>query len=273
MHRVTSDDPEVLLASGRGILLMRSFLDEVHYEGGGRRLVLTLQRQSGAEKRRRARVTMNQPIRIAPIRPDGTVDWDKAYEAMSRNMSQEGVAILQERLATTDRVLVAVYFNDHPIYVPAEVRHVRTLGSDVVELGCRFETRAATTNPTPPQRIPPPSVQEKAVHDAIAALIERRKAPPLLGDERRTHPRVVYTDRIEIHTAGFTAPLIGFARDLSKGGVSFITTMPLAQQVLLVFAPNDNDPPLRVQGQIVRCTRVKDGFYDVGVRFLNLQDR
>src|SRR5439155_17662142 len=139
----------------RGILLMRSFLDEVRYEGGGRRLMLTLQRNSGTEKRRRARVSMNQPVRIAPIRSDGTVDWDKAYEAISRNMSQEGAAILQERLATTDRVLVAIYFNDQPIYVPAEVRHVRTLGSEVVELGCRFQTRAATMSPPPPQIIPP----------------------------------------------------------------------------------------------------------------------
>ena len=44
MARVTSDDPEVLLASGRGILIMRTFLDEVKYEANGRRLIRPLSR-------------------------------------------------------------------------------------------------------------------------------------------------------------------------------------------------------------------------------------
>src|SRR5437016_2479310 len=32
MRRLESDDPEVILASGRGIMIMRSFLDDVKYE-------------------------------------------------------------------------------------------------------------------------------------------------------------------------------------------------------------------------------------------------
>src|SRR5262249_38924935 len=51
LRRLESDDPELLLSSGRGILMMRSFLDEVRYEKGGRRCVLTLRRGSGAERR------------------------------------------------------------------------------------------------------------------------------------------------------------------------------------------------------------------------------
>jgi anti-sigma regulatory factor (Ser/Thr protein kinase) len=272
MARAASDDPELLLSSGRGILIMRSFLDEVRYERGGRRLILTLERDSGTEKRRRDRVALNQPVRIAPIRPDGTVDWDKAYDAISKNLSEDGAAILQERLATTERVLIAIYFNDQPIYVPAEVRHVRALGSEVVELGCRFQTRSATTNPTPP-RVVPPSAEEEAVHEAIAALIESRSCPPLLGDERRAQPRVVFTDRVQILTSSANAPLVGFARDLSKGGISFISTAPVPEHVTLVFTPHDGGPPLWVRSQVVRSSRVKDGFYDVGARFLNLEDR
>src|SRR5579864_1408228 len=45
-----SDDPNILLSSGRGILIMRSFMDDLKYEEGGRRLILTLLRESGEEK-------------------------------------------------------------------------------------------------------------------------------------------------------------------------------------------------------------------------------
>jgi hypothetical protein len=157
--------------------------------------------------------------------------------------------------------------------VPAEVRHVRALGSEVVELGCRFQTRYASTSAKPPNLAASPSAEETAVHEAINALIESRSCPPLLGDERRDQPRVVFTDRVQILASELTAPLVGFARDLSRGGISFITTAPLPEQVTLVFTPPDGGSPLWVRSQVIRSNRVKDGFYDVGARFLNLEDR
>src|SRR4051794_35094994 len=44
LARCLGDDPEVLLASGRGILMMHSFLDAVRFDQGGRRVTLTLER-------------------------------------------------------------------------------------------------------------------------------------------------------------------------------------------------------------------------------------
>ena len=72
LKKLTSDDPELLLASGRGIIIMHSFLDEVKYEAGGRRVILTLRKSSGTEKRHEERVTMQRPLRVAPIRADAS---------------------------------------------------------------------------------------------------------------------------------------------------------------------------------------------------------
>jgi anti-sigma regulatory factor (Ser/Thr protein kinase) len=152
LMRKLSDDPEVVLASGRGILIMRSFLDEVRYELGGRRLILTLQRTSGIEKRQVPRVPMTQPLRIAPILSDGSVDWDAAYQAVSRNLSPGGVSVLQERLAGSDRIVIGMVVDNEMVYVPAKVKHCRSLAGDVVELGCRFQTSGEDEQPASPRR-------------------------------------------------------------------------------------------------------------------------
>jgi anti-sigma regulatory factor (Ser/Thr protein kinase) len=260
-----SADPEVLLASGRGILLMRSFLDEVRYEQGGRRLILTMNHASGEEKRHGARLPVHQPLRVAPILPDGTVDWNAAYEAVSRNFSADGVALLQQGLANTQRVLIGIYANNQPVYIPAEIRHCRSLAGNLIELGCRFQgsvdaaTPAASAGPEPLQR----------VHQAIADLLEEYQAPQLNAD-RRAHLRAVFNDRIEVRLASAAEPIIGYARDLSKGGIAFITTAPVALEAASVFLPRRGGAPLGVRAQVLRCNKIKDGLYDIGARFLEL---
>ncbi len=271
MQRLESDDPELLLASGRGILIMRSFLDEVKYDNGGRRLILAMNRESGMEKRQHERVESNQPIRIAPVLPDGSVDWDSAYEAVSLNFSEQGMGLLQERLATSDRIIIGINVDGQVVYLPAEVRHRRGIDGEVFELGCRFQNRAEVSSATAtslPRQIDP----EKAVHRAVAQLMEKHQGPPLGFDERRLHPRVVFNGRLEIHHPRFAAPLVGFARDLSKGGMSFITTVALQDETVLVALPGGGNTPLKIRARIVRCNKVQDGFYDVGTRFLQLED-
>src|SRR6266478_2751050 len=55
LKRCMSDDPEVLLSSGRGILMMKSFLDDVRFEMGGRRVILSLMRRTVEERRKKPR--------------------------------------------------------------------------------------------------------------------------------------------------------------------------------------------------------------------------
>jgi len=268
-RRLESDDPELLLASGRGILLMRSFLDEVKYEEAGRRLILTLYRQSGDERRKQTRVDAHQPVQIVPIRADGSVDWDAAYQAVSLNFSEQGIGLLQERLATTDRIIIGIYANNQPLYVPAEVRHCRSLGGDVMELGCRFQTRREVPKSTAAS-LPSSPEADQAVQDAIADLIERHQGLPRGADDRRVHPRVGFHARLEVYQPSSPEGVAAFARDLSKGGMSFITTVPLAGEVVVAIHPQDEDTPLKIRAQIVRCNKVQEGFFDVGVRFFGL---
>jgi len=108
LARVDGGDQEVLLASGRGILIMRTFLDDVSYELNGRRVILTMLRLSGAEKRRHDRRPMHHPLRIVPVRDDGSPDWDAAYDAVSRNISEHGLNVLQEQLTAATRIVIGL---------------------------------------------------------------------------------------------------------------------------------------------------------------------
>ncbi len=109
LRKKLSDDPEDLLSSGRGILIMRSFLDEVTYERGGRRLLLTLRRTSGQEKRLHPRVPIQQTVQVVPVLSDGTVDWNAAYEAVARNFSERGVSLLQGKMTDAAQVACGHY--------------------------------------------------------------------------------------------------------------------------------------------------------------------
>jgi anti-sigma regulatory factor (Ser/Thr protein kinase) len=270
MRRLESDDPGVQLASGRGILLMRSFLDEVRYEDGGRRLILTLNRESGEEKRQHTRVDATQPLRIVPIRADGSVDWDAAYEAVSSNFSENGIGLLQQRLATSQRIIIGIYVNNQPLYIPAEVRHCRDLGGEVVELGCRFQTRSEVPAGTV-RDLPRSPDAEYALHRAVGEVLTKHQGPPAGADERRAHTRVAYHERVEIHRPETAEAVVGFARDLSKGGIAFITTVALPTGAVLVSLPQRHSNPLRVRAEVVRCNKVMDGFFDVGARFIQLE--
>jgi anti-sigma regulatory factor (Ser/Thr protein kinase) len=263
LARNPQDEEMLLKPSGRGILMMKAFLDEVRYEAGGRRVILTVRKIAGQEKRRHPRQSVQQRLRIAPLREDGSVDWQAAYDAVSRNYCAEGIAFLQERLAVCNRIIIGVDSEGGPLYLPAEVRHWRALDGDVVELGCRFpgktaDVKAAVADP-----------MGRPVEEAIGTLIEQFQGEQVAQTNRRQHPRVVYTERIEIRDDYGKQTLVGFARDLSRGGLAFITTntLPLGP-AHLTLPQGQNKPPLKVRVQIVRCVSIMEGFFDVGAKFL-----
>src|SRR3989442_10466844 len=123
------------------------------------------------------------------------------------------------------------------VYLPGEMRHGRRLQGSIVELGCRFLTKSDMP-------ASPAAGMLEPLQQAIAELLAKQQTAALPGHERRQHPRVTYTERVEIVTP--SATLAGFARDLSKGGLSFITTAPLAQEITVVLLPRDKGPTLRV---------------------------
>jgi anti-sigma regulatory factor (Ser/Thr protein kinase) len=259
LARAASDEPEVLLASGRGILIMRSFLDEVRYELGGRRVILTLLRTSGAEKRQHDRLGWQQPLRIVPVREDGNVDWDAAYEAVSRNISQEGLYVLQEQLATTRRVMIGLPAGNQLVYIPAEIRHCQALASGVVEIGCRFESVRGMPDP-------PHGATAEAMHQAVDALLDKAQPASAIHDERRTSLRVGFHGRVEIRGEG-VEPILGFARNLSRDGIALLTTAAVALEDRVILLPQTGGPALGIRSRVVRCVKLKEGLYDVGAHF------
>jgi anti-sigma regulatory factor (Ser/Thr protein kinase) len=260
LTQASSDDPEVLLSSGRGLLLMRAFLDDLTYELGGRRAILTLAHPSGEEKRRTPRLPLQRPIHVAPLAADGSVDWDGAHEAVARNLSADGIAVLQSRLAASERILVGIDWHGQMLYLPAEVRHCQARGDDMVELGCRFQI-----SPDGVEENAPPSSDLEAAIDALLGQLNPRDVP---SHERRLHPRAAYTERLHIDVASNGASAVGFGRDLSKGGISFLTSTPLPLENATLTLPQRGGDGVRVLARIVRCHQLLSGVYDVGARFV-----
>lgn len=259
-----SEEPEMMLTSGRGILLMRTFLDDVRYEMGGRRAVLTLARPSGEEKRQTTRLPLQRSIRVAPIRANGAVDWDAAHEAVATDLSSGGIAILQDRLARSERILIGIDWQGQMLYVPAEVRHCQARSGDVVELGCRFQIAPAAANI---------GTNYESVGRAIGDLLKQLNGPAVQPDERRVHPRAAYTARITVETGPNQPSVLGFGRDLSRGGIAFLTSTPLPLDTVTLTLPQPHQKSLRVLARVVRCNQLLANIYDVGAQFLDVAEQ
>ncbi len=259
-----SPDPEVWLSSGRGIMLMRSFVDEVTYELGGRRVILTLRRVTPEDRRRHERLPVQHRVEVAPIRTDGSVDWEATHEAVTRNLSRGGVGLLQESLALTDRLLLGVETQGQIVFLPAQVRHCRPVTQGTIELGCEFVEEE-------PELRSNQSASATILDRAIDGLLRECREAATPSQERRSHPREAYTRQIEVHGPPGTPPLTAFSRDLSRGGIAFISTRPIPLESRVLSLPQEGWPSLLVRVQITRCEEVATGFYDVGARFLALE--
>ncbi len=176
-----ASEADLLRPSGRGILMMRALMDEVRYDAGGRRVILTLRRR-GEEQRHQARIEGQIPVQVAPIRLDGSIDWQAAQEAISRNLSLGGMALFQAKLASTHRVLIAMATEGNTLYLPAEVRHCRSIGEGMVELGCRFQPGSVNA--------PAGSATGHAAdaEEAVGRLIDDFQNADEVQDERRPPP-------------------------------------------------------------------------------------
>lgn len=272
LARCLSDDPEILLASGRGILMMKSLLDDVCFSMGGRRVVLSLSRHSGEERRKDVRVPLHAPFRITPLNNNGDPDWSKTHEAMSRNFSEHGIALLQHQLDATSEILIGIPTEHGIVHIPAAVKHSRPLGDQSMELGCQFNVPLAASNPLP---TPPPihSPQVEAAQRLISTFLEACQAVVVPSHERREHPRVGFNERLIIHVEGRTAPLVGYARDLSKGGIALIVHQPISDEIAVTFPATATRQATKIHCRVVRCSQIQKGFYDVGAKFLAVDTR
>lgn len=87
LDRVNSDDPEVMLSSGRGINIMRAFLSDVSWDHGGRQIRLTIDSARGSERRGSARRRYTATVGVRG--EDGAM-----VEAVARDLSETGIAFI-----------------------------------------------------------------------------------------------------------------------------------------------------------------------------------
>ncbi len=263
LHRLEVDPENGFLASGRGILMMRAFFDDVRWEAGGRRLILTWAPR--AEKRVAPRWSILKKVQVSPIRTDGSVDWSVAQEAITRNLSSGGTLLLQQTLGRAMnqavRVMLTLDVDGQPLHLPAQVCHWTPHDDGFVEIGCSFQMENPVFE----------ADAQKRVQDAVEGLIERAQRSRQAMEERRQAPRLPFNERIELLPAGTHPGVTGFTQDLSRGGVKFITTQEVpAEDRTLLFA-GEGKPPLRIRARILRCVRLTDTFYDVAASFVDTE--
>ncbi len=261
LNRPEPSPEEMWSVSGRGIALMRALVDEVRYEAGGRRVILTLNRTNCPEKRLYPRQPLHQCVQVLPLRPDGSVDWDAAYQAVLQNLSRGGVGLLQSHLSQAERVLIGTELAGQTVYLPAQVCHCQTIENNLIELGCRFLL---------PEEAPAPiSSHLQDLDMAIGGLLEALDSQQEVPLERRQQQRVSYTGPVEIVSPSGDKVVVGHAWNISRGGIALLTAepIPLGEQILALPRPGK---PLRVRTRIVRCRGLAEGLYDVAARFQEL---
>jgi anti-sigma regulatory factor (Ser/Thr protein kinase) len=244
------EDPDPFLPSGRGMLLIKAFTDEMQYEDGGRRLVLTVRKQ---ERRQELRWPMSEAVTVTPLDEEGRPAGE-GRTVVGRNVSPDGLAFLTSGEPPSGRVLLCIPGGERPVEVMAEVRRWQALEGNVIEVGCRFEV---------PLEWPPP----EAACDDLGRLVERLSGGRFRSEERRRSPRVPYGGRVEVLLPTGEVR-IGYGRDLSRGGVAFLCSgeVPL-EAVRLRLAVGEHEA-ITVRAVVLRVTKLIEGFFDVAVRFV-----
>ena len=256
LTRLEEGQLDPLRPSGRGLLMMRAFLDEVRYEEGGRRAILTLH-QDSEEKRSQPRWSINRRVGVAPIDDQGRVHWEASREVVGRHLSSGGIDFLGVGLVPAERVGLTISLGEQLVQVQAEVRHWRALEGNVVEVGCRFETPLTVTE----------REQPASACDALGRLVARLTEQQKPHEERRSSVRVPYSDCVEIELSSGEV-LRGFGRDLSHGGIGFLAPRNLINQTVGLRLPGEQGP-LLMRARVVRSTRLVDDFHDVAAQFVS----
>ena len=133
------------------------------------------------------------------------------------------------------------------------------LGESVVEVGCRFET------PVPLTVLGVECADDAGV--AVAELVRRLADQQRPARERRSAPRVAYTEAITVDVEG-RPQMRAFGRDLSRAGLSFFTTAALREGPITVSLPTGDGACLRLRATVTRCTRLIEGFHEVAAKFV-----
>lgn len=258
LAKIDSEEPQLELCSGRGILMIRALTDGCSWENGGRTIHFHLNRD---KKMQRAHIRQNtlQSIRAVPVDSEGGIDWNKAFDALATNISVGGMGMLSLEKASAHRLLLEVMVDGKATLVPAEVRHVTSVDGQMFQIGCAFPS-------SPPD--PASSEEIEAQKAAIDRLLTANTKLITGQHERRKHPRTIYTKSVGITIGGAPARM-AVARDLSRTGIAFIAEFKLEKgEVANLTLEPESQTPLHVKIRIVRGQRMAGRFHDYGAEFM-----
>jgi anti-sigma regulatory factor (Ser/Thr protein kinase) len=267
ISRAESDAPDVLLASGRGITMMRAFLDEVRYEEQGRRCVMVWTQTRHKNFRKHMRRPMQQMVEVVPVNADGSVDWEGTREVLAQNLSEGGFAFLQQHLAQVERVVLGLEIDGKPVYVPAQVRHCTPLQEGMVEIGCQFLFSGDVGMRSPTQE------SHDRMRRGVQHFLNQLQGRSEIDDDRREHPRIAYTEKITLRPADAAGePITGFGQNISLGGLRLLTTQPVPLEPHVITLTQPDGTSLNLIARILRCARITENCYEVGARFEGLRE-
>lgn len=123
LKRLESDDPQVILSSGRGISIMRAFVDDIRWADDGRQVRLTLYTQDKLENRRSHRYDYTATVSIEP-------EGEPVLRALARDLSRNGIAMV-----TTEPIRLGLACE---VVLDAELESARMVRGRVIR--CRHVT-------------------------------------------------------------------------------------------------------------------------------------
>ncbi len=259
LSRLEVDGPPEELASGRGILLMRAFMDDVRWTAGGRevRLVMTRDGHVPINEEKKSRVR-----HAVKAKGFDAMDEEPAH-AIATGVSDTGMDILGVGLSQAKRLMIEIEVNGTRTLVPAEVRHVTKLAADWVQIDCRFTGPGLGESPA----------DAETQRLAIERLLQSTARVADGGHERREADRYQYTEVVRVERKDGTV-FHGVARDLSRGGMAFIGNFELERnEVVTITLEPETAIPVRVPCELMRCQQLAGVYRDFGVRFLTAAKR
>lgn len=123
LRTLDSDDPEVMLSSGRGLSIMRAFVDDIDWRNGGRQIRLTLYTEAKRDARRGKRFVYTAAVTIQP-------DHEETRNALARDLSRTGIAMV-----TTESLPRGLHVT---VVLDADLESARAVGGRIAR--CRHIT-------------------------------------------------------------------------------------------------------------------------------------
>lgn len=135
LGRLDRDEPDVSSASGRGIAIMRAFVDEVSWEHHGRTVRLAIHAKSGRERRTAERHRYVRPVAVIPA------DQPVGFSATCRNLSSTGLAAVAQHPVAHGTAVILRLELDRPRAVEVRGGVVRCypLASGAYDLAVHFD--------------------------------------------------------------------------------------------------------------------------------------